>query len=163
MSGIDTCAEHAICWQVNEEGEGTCLAMCEGSKDAPVCPAGTSCSISNLDVLILCLETCDPIVSNCDIGDVCAYGGDGFFCVTDASGEEGYQYDPCTSANGCNEGLLCAASADIATCDQGVSGCCTGWCHLDEPGFCFEGLQCLAWYDPGEAPAGYENLGYCAD
>ena len=41
-------------------------------------------------------------------------------------------------------------------------GCCLPYCDLDLPNTCpGQGLQCVPWYEPGEAPPGLEDVGVC--
>lgn len=73
VSGIDDCALGVLCYDVWEDTlEGTCVAMCGGSENAPDCPFGSWCSISNDGVLALCLpdELCiEDEVCQCMCGD----------------------------------------------------------------------------------------------
>jgi hypothetical protein len=108
VSGIDDCELHALCFDVDDNLQGTCVAMCTGSAQDPVCPPDSSCTISNGGVLVLCLPTCDPLdINSCEPGDVCVPSDDGFQCVFDASGGGGALFDECEFLNACDPGLLC--------------------------------------------------------
>ncbi len=73
VSGIDDCDVGVLCYDVVDDSlEGTCVSMCSGSEDVPVCPEGSWCSISNEGVLALCLpdELCvEDEVCQCMCGD----------------------------------------------------------------------------------------------
>jgi len=158
VSGIDSCAKGAMCWGVDENGMGTCVEQCTCSEDNPICATPNSnCTISNDGVLALCLPSCDPLDANaCAGGDVCISSGGLFQCVLDASGDAGGPGDPCQFANACDPGLLCGANN--GTCDG--PGCCTPFCDLTAP-VCPDGLECLAFYEEGQAPQCFEDVGVC--
>ncbi|MBL9102659.1 MAG: hypothetical protein JNL82_17060 [Myxococcales bacterium] len=72
VSGIDDCDRGAMCFFVDPDtAAGTCTRLCSGTPDAPVCPQGTTCVISNAGVLNLCLQTCDPDAPTCPQGQTC--------------------------------------------------------------------------------------------
>ena len=159
-SGIDTCDRGNMCWEVNAENVGTCVAQCAGSPDAPSCVDGGSCLIANDGVLALCFPACDPLVGDCPEGDTCLpspSGSGAFMCVIDASGEQGKTFDACEFANACDPGRLCLATDLAAQCDPGASGCCL---HLVDTtsGACSD---VLPWFEEGLAPPGLEHLGVC--
>jgi len=163
-SGIDSCDKHLLCWYVNDMNIGTCINMCTGSEEAPSCPGGQSCDVSNMGSLILCLETCDPLVQSCPDGQICFFDGvDQFICDFDASGEEGQYGDPCAFINVCDYGLFCAAPESVPDCVSG-DGCCSPYCNITEPNTCpgAPQQQCVPWWNEGEAPPGQENIGACA-
>jgi hypothetical protein len=163
-SGVDTCDRGVMCWHVDKDTlQGTCVAMCEGGPDEPLCddPA-TACAIANDGVLNLCLPACDPLAPDCAADSLCAAVGVNFACVPDASGDEGQLFDPCEFLNACDPGLFCADSLSASECDPQVVGCCLAYCDLDLPPSCPGALQqCLPWYEPGEAPPSNEDLGAC--
>ena len=165
VSGNDTCIKGAMCWGVDPEtNEGTCVGLCTGTAESPVCAeAGTVCAIANDGVLNLCLPGCDPLASDCAGDDLCIPVGDGFTCVLDASGEEGQQYDPCEYANACDQGLFCADPKNAGMCDANATGCCLQFCDTTEmPTPCTDGLKCVTWWAEGQSiPPGLENLGAC--
>lgn len=167
VSGEDSCDDGLMCWDVDwETGMGTCLAMCTGSPEAPTCPVpDASCTITSDATLILCLPHCDPLAQDCAGGDLCLShpsDPDSFTCILDASGEEGQVFDLCEYANACDPGLLCAQPKLAAECDPRALGCCLPFCDLSQPNSCpGEGQLCLAWYEAGQAPPGYENVGLC--
>ena len=166
VSGVDNCAEGTMCWFLNAENAGTCIEMCTGSPDNQVCPNGKICDESNEGVIIICLETCDPLAQSCPEDQICFFDGVAeFICDFDASGEEGQYGDPCAFINVCDYGLLCATQASVPGC-QSADGCCTPYCDLSQPNNCpgKDMMQeCLPWYGEGQpTPPGQENIGLCA-
>jgi len=164
VAGIDDCAFGSICWNVDENKHGTCVAQCTGTGDHPVCPPAHDCYIAALPIINLCFPWCHPLLDDCGGTDLCIPNGDSFVCVLDASGDEGQTNDPCEFANSCDKGLFCLASAAAsAACDPQANGCCQPFCQLPD-GPCPNPDQlCLPWYDPMlPIPPGYEDLGFCA-
>jgi hypothetical protein len=166
VSGFDSCAKGSMCWDIDpDSGQGTCVALCGGSPDAATCAdPNTSCVIANEGVLNLCLNKCDPLLQDCEGKDLCLPNPndpDGFVCVLDASGPGGAAFDPCEYANACDKGLVCQAPSLAMECDPSALGCCLPFCDLSAPECPGAGQQCLAWYEQGTAPPGYENLGLC--
>ena len=161
VSGVDDCDEGAMCWDVDAEtNEGVCVAFCEGSADDPMCAPGSTCAIVNDGVLILCLPSCDPLLQDCPGDDLCLPLGDVFGCVLDASGEMGAYGDPCEYANACDPGLVCLNPEYVPDCMAG--GCCSPLCEVTAPNMCpGDGQECIAWYEEGMAPPGYEDVGVC--
>lgn len=165
VSGIDNCEKGAMCWDVTE-GVGVCVSLCVGSPDAPDCAVQmTSCLVSNDGVLTLCLPFCDPLLQDCQGDDLCIpnpQDNNAFLCVLDASGEEGQEYDACEYINACDKGFMCANPQLGIECDPMAIGCCMAFCDVNEAGIC-TGMnqECLAWYEEGMAPPGYEDVGIC--
>ncbi|MCR9160754.1 MAG: hypothetical protein ACE37F_04040 [Nannocystaceae bacterium] len=165
VSGIDDCDLGAMCWGVDAEtNEGTCVAMCEGSPEAPTCaPEATACSITNEGVVILCLPICNPLADECAADQGCYPVGEVFQCVPDASGDDsGAAGDPCEFINACDDGLGCV-SPDVASCPAGSAGCCTPFCDVDGGGSECPGDQfCVPWFEMGEEPdVCLEGVGIC--
>lgn len=161
-SGIDDCALGSMCWDVNEEGVGTCVAFCEGSAENPSCADATAtCVIANDGALNVCLPICDPLLQDCAEGQACYPIGDSFACGPDVSQEAGLFGDPCEAINVCDPGLFCASPGLVPDC-VGASGCCSSFCDLEDGNTCVgDGQQCVAWFDEGQAPPGAETLGAC--
>jgi hypothetical protein len=171
-AGIDDCAKSSMCWQVDEEGMGVCIAFCDGNPNSPLCSnPDDTCSISNEGVLALCLPSCDPLIQNCNLdgGEACYWNGvtGSFICGPDASFEGGAYGEACDAMfiNVCNPGLICSAATTVPDC-PGSTGCCTPYCPISEgdeacPGAA-GGQQCLPVYDEGQAPPGYDDVGVCA-
>lgn len=164
VSGIDNCDAGAMCWAVDTEtSEGTCVALCTGSENAPSCgPAATTCSIANEGVLTLCLPVCNPLADECDEGEGCYPIDDTFQCAPSAG--EGGVGEPCEFVNACASGHACVNSGIVPGCPAGSAGCCTSYCDLEGDGSeCVAGQECMPWYEMGEAPdACLEGAGICS-
>jgi hypothetical protein len=161
VSGFDSCAKGAMCWDVDPmTNKGACIDLCDGTPDAPLCESGFACAIAN-DVLNLCLPDCDPLAQDCANDNLCIPSGEGFVCVLDASNEEGQAFDPCEYGNACDKGLYCMDPAYGSECDAAAGGCCLPFCDLSAPDCPGAGQVCLAWYEEGTAPPGFEDVGIC--
>lgn len=165
FSGVDDCEKGAMCWNVDPNtGEGTCVAMCEGTPDNPQCDEALTCVIGSQGVPNICLQRCDPLAQDCADGEVCVYNpsdSNTFICVPDTSGAGGQLWDPCDGLSGCDPGLMCSNPALAVECDQRVLGCCLEFCDLTMPACDGEGAQCLTWHEMGQAPPGLEDVGLC--
>ncbi|MCY0988032.1 hypothetical protein OV203_12920 [Nannocystis sp. ILAH1] len=154
----DNCDVGLFCW------EGSCVAQCTGSPDAPMCddPA-TGCLIANDEVLTLCLPACDPLAQNCEADQVClSVGNDlAFVCVQDASGDGGQEFDVCALQNSCDPGLACLDSGWATECGGRGFECCLKFCDVTMPTCTGAGAECVPWFEAGMAPAGLEDVGLC--
>ncbi|HET6585128.1 MAG TPA: ribulose phosphate epimerase [Nannocystaceae bacterium] len=167
VSGIDNCNIGSMCWNVDTmTNEGTCVSLCTGSPVDPVCTiAATQCVIANSGVLILCLPFCDPLAQDCELGSGCYPIDEGFACAPDASQLMGVYGDPCEFLNVCDPGLFCAQPEGVPDCVG--SGCCSEFCDVTDPSATMncpgfgEGQECVAWYEEGAAPPGFEAVGAC--
>jgi hypothetical protein len=164
-SGLDDCVLGAMCWNVDvETNEGTCIELCSGSEANPNCDTpGTVCVISNDGVLPLCALPCDPILQDCAGNEACYPTAATFTCAPDASGEEGSYGNACAFLNVCDPGLFCATAESVPGCNS--AACCSEFCDLNDPGVCsgaVGGQECVAWYEEGQAPPGFEHIGACA-
>jgi len=168
-SGIDSCDLGSMCWDVDgETNTGTCVAMCTGDESNPLCEdPDTFCTIANDGAIVLCLPSCDPILQDCAEGQACYPINDGFACAPDASGEMGIYGDPCEFINVCDPGLACVNPEVVPGC-SGAMGCCSELCDLADPGGAMQcsgqggGQDCVPWYEEGNEPPGYEDVGICA-
>jgi hypothetical protein len=168
VSGVDDCDVATMCWGVDPETNmGTCVAFCMGSENNPVCDdPTTACSIANEGTLILCLPTCDPLLQNCMDGEGCWGIDDDFVCAPDAGGEMGAYGDPCEFLNVCDPGLFCANPDVVPGCAS--AGCCSEFCDMSDPmagancAGAAGGQMCIPWFEKGQAPPGYEDVGACA-
>ncbi len=154
----DSCEAGSFCL-------GVCVALCIGSPAAPDCAdEGNTCAVVNGGALPLCLPRCDPLEPTCADGEVCIPAPEGereFFCTVDASGDSGQASTPCVDLNACDPGLLCREAVEVSAACGGGS-CCTPVCDLGVAPMCPEmDQECVAVYPPGEAPAGYEDVGFC--
>jgi hypothetical protein len=167
VSGVDTCAVASMCWGVDPEtNEGTCVAFCMGSENNPVCDdPTTACSIANEGTLILCLPTCDPLLQDCMDMEGCWGIDQDFVCAPDASGKMGAYGDPCEYLNVCDAGLACVPPEFVPNC--AAAGCCSPFCDVSDPmsGAACPGAgggqDCIPWFEMGQAPPGYEDVGVC--
>ena len=162
-SGADDCDLGLLCWNLDEQNHGSCLTMCSGSKDAPLCPDALICDISNGGVLLLCLQACDPLTPSCPMGQICLPGQGVFICDVDASGDMGAYGDDCAFVNVCDTGLFCAPSQSVPGCE--TAGCCSEYCDLKLGGDACSGApqqECVPFFDAGKAPPGYEDVGVCS-
>lgn len=162
-SGADSCDVGLICWNLDEQNHGTCLSMCSGSPEAPVCPDELVCDISNGGALLLCLQPCDPLTPSCPLGQICLPGQGVFICDVDASGDMGAYGDECAFVNVCDAGLFCAPSQSVPGCE--TAGCCSEYCDLKIGGDDCSGApqqECVPFFDADKAPPGYEDVGVCS-
>ncbi|MCA9653947.1 MAG: ribulose phosphate epimerase [Myxococcales bacterium] len=166
-SGIDSCDIGSMCWDVDPETNmGTCVAMCTGDSANPICEdPDTSCSIANDGAIVLCLPNCDPLLQDCAEGQACYPVADIWVCGPDASGEMGAAGDPCEFINVCDVGNICLDASAWPDC-AGSIGCCSPVCDTTDPMGDAQcpgaGQTCQPWYEEGNAPPGYENVGACA-
>ncbi|MBL4687183.1 MAG: hypothetical protein JKY37_21480 [Nannocystaceae bacterium] len=160
VGGLDDCELGAMCFHVDPEtNEGTCVEMCSGPSQDPICSAGSRCSITGRGVLNLCLSTCNPWLGDCDDGQVCVPNSADFSCVAQVA-------DPVPIGDACRIINECVAGA---TCIDGSGSefrsCCSPYCDLadsDPNAPCAAGQVCTAWFDaPHEAPPGFDSLGVC--
>ncbi len=170
-SGVDDCALGAMCWAVDPMTlQGTCVALCTGSQDAPTCDAPNErCSITHDGILPLCLVQCDPLLQDCPGGAPCVLdmAGDGFTCLLGpVSG--GTAGNSCTSPAECDAGLMCMDAGVVPGC-AGPEGCCAPFCDLTDPdsdmtcgaSYAAPGATCEPVFDPRNTPAGLEDVGLC--
>ena len=158
VSGIDDCAKGYMCYGLDENNMGSCVAFCDVNDN---CPAGSICSNLNDGVLPICVTGCDPLLQDCPDGQGCyAVEEDDTLisCRTDASGAGGFDGDPCEYDNVCDPGLICAANSAGCLTPR----CCTPWCDINEPNTCpgaAEGEECVPHSQ--NALPGLEHAGEC--
>lgn len=167
VTGIDSCDIGSMCWNVDEDNNGVCQSLCQGTQNSPLCdnPA-EACVPFNDGALPLCVPQCDPLLG-CPDGEGCYPADGGFVCVPDASGPDlGGYGDACEFVNACDPGLLCANPAVVPGCVS--SGCCTNYCDLSEEeasadcGGVSEGQECISAFPEGMLLPGLEDTGICA-
>ena len=168
-TGVDDCDAGYMCWNVDEEGMGTCFALCTGDVENPMCPEGGTCTICQTCVIPLCIPDCNPLEQDCGDNEVCIGdpNSNGFVCVLDASQGEAPEGTACEFANVCNPGTMCV-NPDFypAPGCEGQLGCCAPFCNTDNGDTDCEGLSvanaaCVPYFEDGEAPPDYENVGVC--
>ncbi|MCB9714142.1 MAG: ribulose phosphate epimerase [Myxococcales bacterium] len=162
-SGIDDCAIGSMCWNVDPEThEGTCVTFCIGGNDAPYCEdPDQHCAIAGDGVIVLCLPRCHPLEDDCPEGQGCYPINEDFQCAPDASGELGASGDPCEYLNGCSPSTFCAAAEAVPEC-AGSIGCCSSFCTIGDDSACLPSQTCQPWFEPGNAPPGFDDIGGCA-
>lgn len=66
--------------------------------------------------------------------------------------------------NTCDPGLGCLSPAVVTGCESMV-GCCSAFCELSDLAACTDlvGMSCVPWYEAGQAPEGFEDLGVCVN
>lgn len=158
--GHDNCELGSICFDVDEEGDGTCFAFCQG--DLYECPPGSSCHATGDGTVDLCRPDCDPLLQDCAGGQLCVSVNSGFRCVPDASEGQGFYGIGCQFVNSCNPGLSCAVPELVPGCAD--PACCTPFCDLDAAEPCPDqdlGVSCIAFFEEGEALPHQEHIGIC--
>jgi hypothetical protein len=162
-SGDDNCDFGTFCWDMDPDtGLGICVPFCEGSEANPTCAdPGKACVGKDF---YICLPICSPLVQDCPVGCACFPASDEFRCVpVAAAADEGLYGDPCEFTNVCQVGLFCASPDAVPGCADSI-GCCSSFCDLAAPECpaADEGVECIAWYEEGQAPGGLESVGACA-
>jgi hypothetical protein len=170
-SGIDDCELGAMCYSVDPDTlEGACVNLCMGSADAYFCEdPSTVCEIETGGPVLVCLPICDPVVQDCPAGQACYPIQEDWFCRPDASGDLGAYGDPCEFITVCDPGLICldASTVPPGQACEGAAGCCTEVCDITDPAGdmqctgAAEGQACVPWYEDGEAPPRWEDVGAC--
>ncbi len=160
--GIDNCVEAAVCWNVDDEGNGVCYALCYADPDTEEfgCHGeAASCQLCQDCTVGLCAPYCDPLdIEACYEGEVCIPHNDGYICAPDASNGEGVEGAECEYVNVCNPGFACFGGEDLEGCE--TFGCCTPFCNVNDPDACpKETESCTSVYNP--PPEGYEHVGVC--
>ena len=149
--GMDSCGYELLCW------EESCVPFC-GGEDF-YCPSGYRCTWCQECALGICIPSCDPLIQDCQEGDTCAPNDGDFTCVLDASGDMGAYGDTCEFLNSCDPGLTCVDAAYVPKCE--AANCCSPFCDLDSPKCPDDNLECIPWYEEGQAPPGNEVVGLC--
>ncbi len=161
----DDCAVGLFCMTKTSgsTGDGVCLAFCDASTQdcgEDGLPDAT-CVSFNDGVLPLCQDDCDPLLQDCD-GVLGCYGvgTQGFVCslpgYEDGLGNDG---DMCFTIQSCKPGLQCTATEVLDGCS--AARCCSPFCDLAEADPCTAPEACVAYFEMGTAPPGYETVGLC--
>ena len=158
VESTDDCDQDNWCWDVNEEGAGTCTPFCSGTADNPQCGGDTSCSIANNGSINLCLTTCDPLFQDCAVaGTACFWDGGSFVCAA-AVGELPVG-EACGFINDCSGGNVCLTAEVLPNCNG--SSCCGEFCNLTDANCSVDGTECTDFFEEGAALPGYEDVGVC--
>lgn len=168
-TGIDNCDIGLFCNEFDLEGNGQCAAFCTGAHRSPTCPDHHICGQIADSTFDLCYRYCDPLIQDCpNLADICIFQGEfepgmGYgqtFCSIDTSGPAGQLHDMCHYTTECDAGLACLLTQAAKECKSGA--CCEPFCDITAPNTCpGDGQNCVAWFPPDDAPAGYENVGVC--
>jgi hypothetical protein len=165
VSGLDNCELGAMCWNPDDQNQGTCIALCGGTADNPACPDGFNCTYGRSVPFGVCTALCDPLLQNCEPGDLCIPDPIdlGFLCSPDSLDEASPVHAPCDYHTGCAQGLLCVPPSTATECDPQVNGCCQPVCDVEAPNTCTgEAQTCVPYWDEGTSPPGYEHIGLCS-
>jgi len=168
-AGVDDCGFGSICFDIDEEGKGTCVEQCTGSLVNPMCPQDHLCEIGQFKHLAVCFRTCDPLLAECPESAACLPQSDAFFCAKGGWNPRSKTNAPCEAQGTCDKGLACldASTASVA-CDPLMSACCQPYCKLPDGPCPNPDQQCRLWYGPPfyppdfTPPEGYEHVGVCA-
>jgi hypothetical protein len=162
-ASTDDCDATSFCWNVMDVGGeaiGTCTPFCTGTGDEPECPEGSACTISSDGVVYLCVSNCDPILQDCNDGLACYWATNGFNCIFTT--QDIPPGEPCGFINDCVAGNGCLTAEVLPSCAD--AACCSPFCDLslvDQTCDVLPGTACVAFFEQGMAPPGYENVGVC--
>lgn len=182
-SGQDSCDVGSVCWHVDPATNvGTCVSLCQGGRDAPVCAPDFTC-VELYDEASLCLRVCDPLASECGPDRACvpdaAAAPTTFVCMGTAIGLGAATGQMCREAHDCQPGNMCLSDElrgdgcdpDVreGPCDPPCScapeGVCTAYCDLSAPdpvAPCADPTHvCMPLADPSGLPAAYDDVGLC--
>jgi hypothetical protein len=168
--GVDDCAAGALCLDIDNSGQATCVAYCSGDMQNPECPGSEDkCAFLFEPTVPLCFPACDPLTQNCADDEACvpniaALGSEYFVCMPLVFEEIPGQYgDACYAISGCDRGYQCIFAENVPNC-AGDMYCCSTWCDITMPDTCkaFDPtIDCVPWYEEGQETPGYENVGIC--
>jgi hypothetical protein len=144
-SSMDNCDEQGQCFNLDGNNNGVCLAFCGCTYEMPVCAGGTTCLVANDGSLALCVESCDPLLQDCPIGEGCYSSNGGLICAAQGDTPVG---ESCGFINDCEPGSGCA---NIPACG-GL--CCTPFCDVNG-----NDSECAAL--PGTTCMAVETWGVC--
>jgi hypothetical protein len=151
--------------------EETSGSVAEGDTTASATNAGTSSSSGPGGVDSSSGSTgavggeCDPLQQTCPATETCVFVGEmpgSFECLT-AEGMEPAGTE-CTQKAECAVGLFCTSAAmQVSGCDVATAACCAAYCDTKgrDPVCMHPDAQCVAFFAAGEAPPGYQTVGYC--
>ena len=147
----DDCDANSMCY------DGLCRSFCTGTADNPSCAPGFGCTDGPGSVPFgVCLPICDPLAQDCET-DSCYWQNGQFLCSPSGSIAIG---EPCGFVNDCAGGSACVDAELFPNCLG--AACCSPFCNLEQPDCAsLPGTECVAWFEPGQAPVGLELLGSC--
>ncbi len=163
VSGFDDCSKGSFCWDVDHENHGTCIELCSGSADEPVCEDGTnfSCITFDVEVVHICVATCDPLKLDCPGDGVCDPVGNIFRCFPDKTAEDLKALEACDEFDDRAEGLICLSSEPAMECGR-PGYCCTPSCDVTGPNVACPGVgqECVPYFPDDTVPK-YAHVGIC--
>jgi hypothetical protein len=161
-SGRDDCVGGAMCMFVDGDGVGECVAMCEGSAQAPTCAVGTACFFGFDGAVTVCLPPCDPLLDECTQG-LCMANGDNFLCFPEV-GPLGQVGEACLPGGQCPPQSVCVSDANFL-CESSTCTC-QPLCDLTAPrpaSTCDVSQTCTPWFPRGVGPTELAHVGVCDD
>ena len=165
FNGIDDCSAGSFCWEVDDEGHGTCFAMCLHQGEEFTCPSASSCALGGDAVVGVCIPWCDPLVQNCpNVDYACVpFGSESFDCYPAEPPPGGQFNDPCSFITDCDIGLFCLEIASASSaCTRQSTSCCQPFCDYPDGPCPNPDQQCLLWPSANvNNTPGFENVGFC--
>ncbi len=171
-AGEDSCQKGSLCLDLDDDGMATCVEFCSGSLDNPFCMDEDYKCVPLFEPEVpLCFRKCDPLVQTCGDGEGCfmdatTIGSDGFVCMplVENTAEGGGVYgELCIAISNCAPGFSCIWPENVPNCPYIY--CCSPWCNVqngDADCLPFDDqLNCIPWYEEGQATPGYEDVGIC--
>lgn len=158
-SGIDTCEEDAICFQVDPKTNmGVCQAACAGTGDRLTCADGFECTLFDAGVP-LCVQGCEVLAPDCPPSQACTFTGGDLACLAVPGAVP--LGEPCGPVIPCEPGALCSFDPVVSCGNELGMGCCTEPCDLNDPMACMGPEVCVPWF-PLRPPPELAYLGFCA-
>ena len=148
----DDCDATSFCWF------GTCESFCTGTPDDPECPPGSSCLLSADFGIVVCIDSCDPTLQDCN-DDFACHWNSSFTCA--APTQDIPAGEPCEAQQDCIAGTFCAAASGLSSCAD--ASCCTPYCEIgdDLPCAVMPETACVPFFEEDQAIPGYEHVGVC--
>ena len=156
----DDCDGEGFCWNLEwVEGQlhGICVPFCVGSPQDLMCPSGWGCLFTG--AIALCSKQCSPLLQDCPEAYGCYWTGGTFDCQI--NGTPAQAGEACDMNNDCLPGLACVDKPAVPNCQGEDANCCTPWCDLDAPDPCAPPLACVPFFEQGQAPESFANVGVC--
>jgi hypothetical protein len=154
VSGIDDCALGVMCWDVDEDNHGTCIALCYRHPGRPVCPLNSTCAVSPAKASSTsAFPSCDPLIQDCP-GRRSLHpeptansslrprrlGRNGRRSTTPANSPT-----PATRASSASNTFR---RLERLRPSKVLPGCCQPFCKFPDSPCPNPDQECLQWYDP---------------
>ncbi|GEM_PF-6089449 len=160
FSGLDNCDRGAMCRFLDEQGDGLCMAFCQGSASDPQCSTEDSFCELCPDCPSFCIPLCDPLNNDCPLDLSCGNFDQKFGCAAPLDpNQSGVFGEECEFSNQCASGLTCVSPEDLPGC-AGI-GCCTPYCDLRLDSPCPGATICAPYFLDVCVLQRYEKLGIC--